>query len=386
MSLPLLHTGSVKDIRGIKGQSPYIFEFSDRYSVFDWGAMPDTLDEKGKGLAAMARLFFDTFGSADFWKEWTLPPIVVEKYPLALKILEEVRANGVDHHCLGLVDSDGLAVRDGNFTNLLAVEPVNVLKPPFNDQTGKWDYKVYEDRPVKTLVPLEVIFRFGIPEGSSLLKRAKNESYLGTIGLDFEPMAGDEFDFPILEFSTKLESTDRYISLSAAQTISGMNDKEFSRIQGLCVLLSLRLKDMFEGIGIKLWDGKFEFAFSSELDENGDRGIQLVDSIGPDELRLTYKKTQLSKENLRQFYRDSEWHRNVEKAKELATARNKKDWKSICENELNSSPSPLSPKIKETITMMYKTLTDSLCLKYGNYTVFGESWDLDQLIERMEEL
>lgn len=78
MSLPLLHSGSVKDIRGVKGRSPYIFEFSDRYSVFDWGAMPDTLDEKGKGLAAMARLFFDRFGSADFWKEWTLLQLLLK--------------------------------------------------------------------------------------------------------------------------------------------------------------------------------------------------------------------------------------------------------------------------------------------------------------------
>ena len=61
----IIYRGSVKDIRGVEGQSPYVFEFSDRYSVFDWGEMPDELDGKGEALAVMAWLFFDLLGDAE---------------------------------------------------------------------------------------------------------------------------------------------------------------------------------------------------------------------------------------------------------------------------------------------------------------------------------
>jgi len=35
--------GSVKKIRGEEGSTPWLFDFSDHYSLFDWGKMPDEL-------------------------------------------------------------------------------------------------------------------------------------------------------------------------------------------------------------------------------------------------------------------------------------------------------------------------------------------------------
>ncbi len=384
MTLPHLHTGSVKNIKGIKGQSPYVFEFSDRYSVFDWGAMPDNLDSKGECLAAMAQLFFKKMGEAFFWQDWNPDRKLVESNSQAPALLNEFREAGVSHHCIGLVDEDNKPV-DG-ITNSLAVEPVNVPQVAFDPSTGTWDYSEYESSPVNTLVPLEVIFRFGIPEGSSLMKRIKDPAYLADIGLDKEPCPGDQFEIPVVEFSTKLESTDRYISNVEAQKISGMNDVEFQKTKALCLLLSLRLKDMFQSIGIKLWDGKFEFAFDKSKDDNGDRNLQLVDSIGPDELRLTYNGIQLSKENLRRFYRDSDWYKKVEEAKGIAKDRNEKDWKNICEKELKCSPAPLSPEQKQAASMMYKTLTNALYEKFEGKVLFENTWNLNLLTDKMERL
>ena len=55
--------GSVKDLEVL--ESPYeskegrgIFHFSDRYSVFDWGEMPDNIKNKGAALAMMATFNF----------------------------------------------------------------------------------------------------------------------------------------------------------------------------------------------------------------------------------------------------------------------------------------------------------------------------------------
>ena len=54
----ILYRGSVKNVRGEVSAKTLVFEFSDRYSVFDWGEMPDQLHEKGKTLAIMGKSFF----------------------------------------------------------------------------------------------------------------------------------------------------------------------------------------------------------------------------------------------------------------------------------------------------------------------------------------
>ena len=56
--------GSVKDLK--IGREPNeremgvgIFEFSNRYSVFDWGKMPDEIPNKGAALCLMAAWNFE---------------------------------------------------------------------------------------------------------------------------------------------------------------------------------------------------------------------------------------------------------------------------------------------------------------------------------------
>ena len=51
MSLPpLFHRGSVKNILGETDAKQLIFAYSNRYSVFDWGEMPDHIPHKGECL------------------------------------------------------------------------------------------------------------------------------------------------------------------------------------------------------------------------------------------------------------------------------------------------------------------------------------------------
>ena len=66
---PLLYRGSVKNVRGEVSAESLLFEFSDRYSVFDWGEMPDQLEEKGTALAIMGKSFFSYLENPDNWKE-----------------------------------------------------------------------------------------------------------------------------------------------------------------------------------------------------------------------------------------------------------------------------------------------------------------------------
>ncbi|MBU6475515.1 MAG: phosphoribosylaminoimidazole succinocarboxamide synthase, partial [Alphaproteobacteria bacterium] len=294
----IIYKGSVKDVRGKVGVSPYIFEYSDRYSIYDWGRMPDLLEHKGESLAFLAWFFFDYLGK-----------------------------KGVRHHLLGRPEG-----------RCLSVQPVDVFKPKDETKNGKlvWDYARYQSRPVNALVPLEVIFRFGVPEGSSLLKRTADPSYCKEIGRAAAPQTGDMFAHPVIECSTKLENKDRYISRAQAAEIAGLNAAELANLLKLAADAATHLKDCFDGIGVTLWDGKFEFAFTEEKD--GARGFMLVDSIGPDELRLTLDGMHLSKEMLRAQYKNTPWLAALEKAKALADERGEKDWKKICTEELGQSP------------------------------------------------
>ena len=48
---------------------------------------------------------------------------------------------------------------------------------------SSWDYSIYQTKPTNCLVPLEVIFRWGMPSGSSLKKRINDETYCQELGL-----------------------------------------------------------------------------------------------------------------------------------------------------------------------------------------------------------
>jgi len=371
---PVLHIGSVKNILGVEGETPYLFHFSDRFSVFDWGSMPDELEAKGTALAVMADFFFRQMQGADTWQKLELPAALK-----ATETYQDFCANGLSHHSLGLCDEAGNA--SAAATPYLKVEPVAVPVLPFED--GAYDYQAYAGQPLKTLVPLEVIFRFGVPEGSSLLQRTSDADYCRAIGLDAAPQPGERFEEPIIEYSTKLESSDRYISYADAQRVAGMTDKEFSALHETVQLLALHLKSIFARCGVELWDGKFEFSFAPDTHADGSRKFWLVDSIGPDELRLTYHGVQLSKENLRRFYRGSEWHQAIDLAKHLAADRGVKDWKSICEGELNSTPVALSSEVKEASEMMYKTIANELSKVCDGQESFPGAWDFDTLIHKI---
>lgn len=378
--------GSVKDIRGIKGKSPYYFEYSDRFSVFDWGAMPDLLQDKGKALAQLAHFFFDYLEEPKNWINWKVEDQIYSTFKDSTTY-KGLCTRGLEHHSLGLVDFNSKSVTT-KISNYLKVKAINVVNPKeIESKVLDYDYSSYSEKQhVNTLVPLEVIFRFSIASGSSLLKRVGSKKYLSELNLTDKPKEGDKFSLPIIEFSTKLETTDRYISKKEAQRISGMTAKEVQRLYDLSSLLALRLKTIFNICNIELLDGKMEFAFSSDIDEEGERSFSLVDSIGPDELRLTYQKTQLSKESLRAFYRSSQWYKAVQDSKIIALNRGSSDWRGVCTKELNTEPPSLDVKIKDCVSQMYLALTNRLYEQFHQKIIFKDALTLDKVAKTMKSL
>jgi phosphoribosylaminoimidazole-succinocarboxamide synthase len=83
----------------------------------------------------------------------------------------------------------------------------------------------------------------------------------------------------------------------------------------------------------------------------------VVDVVGTlDECRFTLDGFHVSKEIARQFYRKTQWYRDVEEAKKTAEARGVKDWKTLC----RSQPPPLDPQLKAIIGEMYMAAANEM--------------------------
>lgn len=340
--MELVYKGSVKDI--YKKNSHLVFEYSNRYSIFDWGEMPDEIPFKGEALASMAGSFF-----------------------------EYLNKKNIPSHYLGTLDR-----------NSIEVKGVDVLRPKWSD--GHYDYTIYHSRPVNCLVPLEIIFRKYLSQGNSLEVRLKNNpSYLQDLQLSEGPTINTRFTPALIEFSTKLESTDRYLSRREIDEMNILTNQELYNLRSQTQQVAQELENLFSSFGVRLWDGKLEFAFA-EKNNSGERSLLLVDSIGPDELRLTYEGLPLSKEFLRQIYAPSSWNQAVKKAKELAKQRQTNDWKSICREELKETPRPLSKQQVEVSSLLYQSLANEIAEKVDRKKPFSEIYTISYWHEKAQKV
>lgn len=373
---PVLYRGSVKNVRGEVSAENLVFEFSDRYSVFDWGEMPDQLHEKGKTLALMGKSFFKFLGEASSWENLFSSEVIKKRFSknyleilsqsdLYKKYLQE----GLNHHAV-------LGVDDFHSPHM-SVKNVSIIRPPFDGKD--YHYGAYLDKPVNALVPLEVIFRLGLPKGNSLSKRLGTDlSLWRKFGFDEIPETG-LLDIPVIDFSTKLERGDRYLSYEEAQLISGMTGNEWGSLQQMTHLIALNLFRFHSEMGLELWDGKIEVAFVPG--ENGERSFMLVDSIGIDELRLQYLSKSFSKEFLRESYKESPWYKNLEAAK-LDSKTSGEDFKIICQNKYHSSPEKLQPQVLARAEAVYKSYANEVTSKVFGMKAFDEEFNLENYGKR----
>ncbi len=325
--------GSVKDLQVIQKPTQTAmgtgrFLFSDRYSVFDWGEMPDHIEGKGAALCLMGAYCFEQ--------------------------LEKV---GVKTHYKGLVNEKGKAVKLAELKNpscLMEVALVNVYKPKTSVTNGKimHDYSVYTSALKNCLIPLEIIYRNGLPEGSSVFKRlAQGKITLQDLGLDHPPKPGENLAKPIFDVSTKLEETDRYVAWTEAKKIAGLTEQELADVKAALLKADETITKAASNAGLKNEDGKIELAFDDT------RKLMVVDVLGTlDECRFTYDGVHVSKEVARQFYKNTNWYGDLEQAKKDAEAKGIQDWKALCK----SQPPKLDPKLKTIISQMYMAAANEM--------------------------
>ncbi len=327
------------------------FVFSDRYSVFDWGKMPDEIAEKGKSLCITAAYFF-----------------------------ERLEEEGIRTHYLGIVE-EGAVKRLSALKapqECMEIKLLRVLYPaPPAQQDGAmddaaaagkgcYDYSVYRMERANFLIPLEVIYRNSLPEGSSVFKRLKEGSIKPEdIGLSDMPKPGQTLESPFIDVSTKLEHCDRYLKWDEAREIAGLSDDEVREIKSTALRINEIITRESRRAGLKNEDGKIEFGFDEK------RRLIVVDAVGTlDECRFTYNGMPVSKEIARIFYRKTEWYELVEKAKKKGV-----NWKAFVGRE----PPPLPENLKNLISSMYKAACNEIT---------GRTWfeDVPELGEIMDEI
>jgi len=345
--------GSVKDLEVIKKPTRNAmgvgrFHFSDRYSVFDWGEMPDRIERKGAALCLIGAYCF-----------------------------ERLEERGIKTHYRGLVAENGKVVNLEELkqpSDIMEIDLVNVIRPKAFIQDGKleYDYGAYTPNLKNCLIPLEIIYRNGLPEGSSIFKRLEQGMVtIEQLGLDHYPRPGERLSKPVFDVSTKLEEKDRYLTWEEAQKIAGLTAEEVEEVKALL----LRVDKMITQIALKAdlenEDGKIELAFDPE------RKLMVVDAVGTlDESRFTYNGLHVSKEIVRQFLRKTDWYEDIEKAKRRAETEGLEDWKKLSK----SSPPKLDPTLKSIISRMYMATSNELTEK----RMFDVS-SLSEVVENCKE-
>ncbi len=321
--------GSVKDLIVVKepeGNKPGIgrFKFSDRYSVFDWGEMPDHIKDKGKAICIVTAYFF-----------------------------EKLEKKGFKTHYLGLLEEGKIKKLEElkKPSDTMEIKLLRVLKPEIKE--GKYDYSIYKKERFNFLIPLEIIYRNSLPPGSSVFKRLKEKKItIKDLGLDSEPLPGQKLKNPILDVSTKLEKIDRYIKWEEAKEFAGLSDEELKEIKEKTLFINNLITEETKKLGLFNEDGKIEFGFDEK------REIILIDALGTlDECRFTYNDIPVSKEIARIYYRKTEWYKEVERAKE----EDKINWK----EKVKIEPENLPEELKKSIEDIYKA--------YAN-EITGKNW------------
>jgi phosphoribosylaminoimidazole-succinocarboxamide synthase len=300
-----IHQGSAKDTlifreptKDSLGEGR--FEFSDYFSIFDWGRfLNDPIKGKGMTMAAVAKKHFE--------------------------LLEN---RGIKTHYQGMAGP-----------TKMNISLVNIPQPYKNVALNSKNY----------LLPIEIIFRiYTHPESSDLKKIKKGEKTYQELGYTEMPEPNKKLPKIKISYTTKLEAEDRVLTREEARVLAGLIPEEMERLENLAIKVSQIITSHSEKVGLIHYDGKIEVA----KDQNGD--FMIVDVLGTlDEDRFMIKIDEdkyvdLSKQFLRNWYITNGWKAIVDAAKNKAKKEGIGDWRSFC-----PPPPKLPEKISKLVTEMY---------------------------------
>uniref|UniRef100_A0AAU2JZ64 phosphoribosylaminoimidazolesuccinocarboxamide synthase n=1 Tax=Streptomyces sp. NBC_00049 TaxID=2903617 RepID=A0AAU2JZ64_9ACTN len=305
--MPVLH--STKNLEVVEAPTATkegvgVFEYTDNYTVFHYGRMPDLIPGKGEATCRMA--------------------------VFNLQMLEEA---GVRTHFRRALGPNRI-----EFT--LARIPDPTAGPP---TPGASSY----------LVPVQVLFRNELPLGSSIHRRLAAGSLTpADVGLREIPAVGEQLEQPVVEYSTTREDVNRFITPAEAQRLSGLGDEQFRAMREITGKANEVLTEHARSLGLSHCDGKFEFLAAD------DGQLVLADSPGtPDESRLMFDGVHCGKQILRDWY-VAEGH-EIPTGKLLAEGIPRSSW---------PRPVPLPAAFLPVMSDLYRSLSETWTGQRGRPT------------------
>ncbi len=263
----LYREGKVKKVYFVEGAQEFEFEFTDNISVFD-KVIPSTIPRKGESLCRTSAYWF-----------------------------EQAEKAGIKTHYISSPAPDRMRVK--------RVEVIEDLTKLSLESTNH-------------LIPLEVIARYYLA-GSMHDRIKRGDRDAEELGFDpgHEVVYGERLPKPLVEFTTKLEEVDRPLTEEEAIELARITHEELQALKDAVLTIDGIIEKEASARGLIHVDGKKEFAF----DEN--RNLMLIDTFGtPDEDRFwdadKYAEGEFvdqSKEMVRQFYRSTGYHDELQEAR-----------------------------------------------------------------------
>ncbi|MDR3282336.1 MAG: phosphoribosylaminoimidazolesuccinocarboxamide synthase [Candidatus Methanoplasma sp.] len=293
-----LMTGKVKEVYLVDDET-LEFAYTDNISVFD-KIIPSKIPHKGETLCRTAKYWFG--------------------------ILSE---NGIRNHFI-----------DEPAKDRMRVERVDIIR----------DYAKIDGDTVNYLIPLEVICRHYV--AGSLLDRVKSGKITAEqLGFPehHDVKHGEKLPRPYIESTTKLEEHDANLTDAEAKEMAGLSDDEYEEIKATVLKIDAIIEKEAAKRGLIHCDGKKEFGYDMN------RKLMVLDTFGTlDEDRWwdaeAYQKgniVELSKEFVRQYYRDIGYHKKLMDARE----------KGLAEPDIPALPEETVRKVSNLYVSMYERIT-----------------------------
>ena len=310
------------------------FTYQPVFSVFDYGTITPPVPLDNSTICLMAGFNFEILSDAGFYS-----------------------------HYINLVDHDGIeinareAVRRGITPVTMRVRFANRVMPEFKE--GAWDYTPFKEGITCYVLPVEFISRNGLPAESSVWKRLKKgEATLVDVGLPADFKLGDEIPAelrPLLDYSTKFEPEDRYLTAEKTIELSGFNATRFAALNAITKGASNLMTNYAASRGFKREDGKVEYVtgfLQTQKDMLGDAVCTWHED------RLTYEGFVVSKQLIRNQIKkvSADWVAEIERAKQQAKEEGKKDFRPL----MNQNIPYISPRMIffEAVNRVFQAATN----------------------------
>ena len=293
-----IRTGKVKEVYAVDDNT-LEFVFTDNISVFD-KIIPSQIPHKGETLCRTAKYWFTllkSMGIDSHFKEY-LPP------------------------------------------NRMRVKRFNIIE----------DYDKIQHDTTNYLIPLEVICRH-YAAGSLMDRIKKGKITPEQLGFPngHEVKYGEKLPKPFLECTTKLEAHDRELDEKEAKDIAALSDDEYDFIMNTILKVDEIIDAEAAKRGLIHCDGKKEFGYDE------DRNLMLIDTFGTLDEDLWWdaaayaegKVEELSKEFVRQHYRETGYHAKLMEARE----------KGLPEPDIPALPQDVIDRVSKLYTDMYERIT-----------------------------